>query len=106
MATKMSYISATIPAVTTGPSVAKGGALTPAELDQNFRNLSAGIDLFVGEAKDQAEENLLFASGYRFVIRTDLIAGYVPPSLSPIGTVTMTAMADLLPSSTIYMVIQ
>lgn len=59
----------------------------------------------VGEATNVAEENALFAAGYRFVIRTDLIAGYVPESLPPTGTVSMLVIADIAPTSTIIMVI-
>jgi hypothetical protein len=89
-------ISGNPPAATSGPCVNKGGQLTPDELQQNFINMADGINKFVGEAANQAEENALFAAGYRFVIRTDISA--------PVSTVIFTNFSgdsNPAPASTI-----
>jgi hypothetical protein len=76
MSTKLTFIAASAPAPTVGADTLKSAPLSPAEIDQNFANLRAGVDKLVGFATNQSEENALFADGYVFVVRTDLIAGY------------------------------
>lgn len=94
------------PAPTSGPDVFAALGISPAELIQNFINLRDAIEKIYGEAANQTEENALFAAGYRFITRTDEIAVYVPESKAPTGTITMTMLAALYPTSTITMVIQ
>lgn len=103
MATKLYIIGNTVPNRTTGADVVKGAPLSPSEIDQNFINLRAAIDRIVGEAASDAEQTALENDGYRFIVRTDKMAGYVPVSLPPAATITMQLIGPLLPTSTIIM---
>lgn len=89
MATKLTFIGSAAPAPTTGADTLKNAPLAPSEVDQNFANLRGGVDKLVGFATNQSEENALFAAGYVFVVRTDLIAGYTTTTAA--GTTTTTA---------------
>lgn len=92
------YPTSTIPAPVTRADSVKGADLTSAELAQNFANLRANIAKLVGEANDATEEAALFAAGYVFVIRLDLVDGYTPPT----GTTTTTTPGpEVAPTSTI-----
>lgn len=53
--------------------------------------LAIRSNMIVGEAASQGEEDALFAAGYKFVIRTDLIAGYTTTTGGPTTTTTTPA---------------
>ncbi|MDD2365181.1 MAG: hypothetical protein PHN84_03360 [Desulfuromonadaceae bacterium] len=88
MATKLHLIGIAAPSPTTGADVLKGAPLSPAEVDQNFANLRAAVDKIIGEAASQAEEDALFAAGYRFVLRTDILSASLNPA--PTATIVFT----------------
>jgi hypothetical protein len=101
---KLYLISSNPPAATSGPCVNKGDRLNPDELQQNFINLADGVNKLVGEANSQEEENTLFAAGYRFVVRLDLISGYAPTNTPPTATIqfsNFSAVDNVSPTATI-----